>query len=172
MTQHVACLVRWAVGTCLPLILAFGLVLALIPVSPHSAFATSQTLAVNIAAHPTPVPTSTNGCPHIGGANFTLRCAILWANADCASATTSCDTMDFAIPSSDTRCHTTTLNGNHTKIVCTITPASAFPTLNAKFVTVNGYTQLGASLNTLSTGDNTILTINVDGGAAVPRSRD
>ena len=46
--------------------------------------------------------------------------------------------------------------------VCTITPGSALPNITQS-VTINGYSQPGAAVNTLPTGDNAILLIEIDG---------
>jgi titin len=71
----------------------------------------------------------------------TLRSAILAANASPGS------TIDFAIPGSG---------------VQVIQPASALPTITAP-VLIDGYSQPGASVNTLATGDNAVLQIVLDG---------
>ena len=49
--------------------------------------------------------------------------------------------------------------------VHTITPTSALPTITGQ-VTIDGYTQTGASVNTLATGDNAVLTIELNGTGA------
>src|SRR6476620_6411024 len=49
--------------------------------------------------------------------------------------------------------------------VKTITPATALPTITDQ-VTINGYTQPGASMNTLATGDNAVLLIELNGTTA------
>src|SRR5712691_4869494 len=48
--------------------------------------------------------------------------------------------------------------------VHTITLASALPTITDKVI-IDGYTQPGASANTLTTGDNAVLTIELDGNS-------
>ena len=78
-----------------------------------------------------------------------LRQAIL--NAD---ANPGLDTIDFDIPGA----------GVHT-----ISPASALPTITDPVV-IDGYTQPGASPNTLAVGDDAVLLIDLDGGNAGRRS--
>src|SRR5207244_5218799 len=65
-------------------------------------------------------------------------------------------TINFQIPASDPNCNATT----H---VCTITPVTrSLPDITAS-VTIDGYTQPGASPNTLTTGDNAVLLIELNG---------
>jgi hypothetical protein len=71
-----------------------------------------------------------------------LRQAIFNANTN-----TGIDTITFNISGS----------GVHT-----ISPISALPTITDPLV-IDGYTQLGASVNTLATGDNAVLLIELDG---------
>lgn len=49
--------------------------------------------------------------------------------------------------------------------VCTISPASALPVISQP-VTINGYTQTGASENTLAVGDNAVINIELNGTGA------
>lgn len=79
-----------------------------------------------------------------------LRQAILDANA-----TGGADTIVFNIPASDPNCNATTG-------VCTISPASGLPVISAP-VTIDGYTQPGASPNTLGVGSNAVLRIELKG---------
>lgn len=81
-----------------------------------------------------------------------LRQAIIDANA----AINSGDTIVFAIPGA----------GPHTN-----TPASALPTLTDEGTTINGYSQSGASANTLANGDNAVLKLKLD-GVSLPASTD
>jgi hypothetical protein len=81
-----------------------------------------------------------------------LRQAIIDAN-DNANPTER-DTIDFDIPASDPNCNASG--------VCTITPASALPTISEP-VTIDGYTQPGASPNTLATGTDAALKIELSG---------
>src|SRR5262244_1177599 len=74
-----------------------------------------------------------------------LRQAILDANANAGE-----DTIAFAIPG----------GGVHT-----IQPTSPLPAITDPVV-VNGYTQPGSSPNTLSTGDNAVILIEIDGVSA------
>jgi len=77
-----------------------------------------------------------------------LRQAILDANAHINVITP--DTISFAIPGA----------GVHT-----ITPASALPAITDP-LTIDGYTQPGASANTLAVGDNAVLLIELNGMSA------
>ena len=78
-----------------------------------------------------------------------LRQAILDANAHANSAnpTNAPDLISFAIPGSGTK---------------TISPTSALPTIT-EAVILNGYTQPGASPNTLTSGYNGVLLIELNG---------
>jgi hypothetical protein len=78
-----------------------------------------------------------------------LRQAITDAN-NAAGA----DTIDFDIPGSDPNC-----DGNG---VCTITPASSLPVILGA-LTIDGYSQPGAAVNTSATGTNAVLKIVVSG---------
>jgi hypothetical protein len=79
-----------------------------------------------------------------------LRQAILDANA-----TAGADTISFNIPATDPNCNANTG-------VCTISPASLLPNVT-ETVTIDGYTQPGASENTLAKGDDADLRIRLDG---------
>lgn len=81
----------------------------------------------------------------VPGRQCTLRAAIQEANA-----TPRADTINFNIPGAGTR---------------TIFPNSGLPTINTP-VTVDGYTQPGASPNTLTMGTNAVLRIELDGTKA------
>jgi len=93
----------------------------------------------------------------------TLREAIIAANTDTASggaagecaAGSGTDTIQFAIPGGGV--HTITLGG------------SPLPTITQP-VTIDGYTQAGASQNTLATGDNAVLVIEIDASSVAPGS--
>src|SRR5262249_25896312 len=74
-----------------------------------------------------------------------LRQAILDANANPGQ-----DLIAFAIPGSGAQ---------------TISPTSPLPAITDP-VTIDGYTQPGASVNTLAVGDNAVLLIQLDGGSA------
>jgi CSLREA domain-containing protein len=78
----------------------------------------------------------------------TLRAAIEQANA-----TSGADTINFNIPG--------------TLGVKTISPTSQLPAITEQ-VTINGYTQPGASPNTLSTGNDAALKVELDGAGANP----
>ncbi len=84
------------------------------------------------------------------GDQCTLRAAIQQANK-----LTGADIIAFNIPSSDTNCSATTQ-------VCTIGPGSHLPVIN-KPVTIDGYTQPGASENTLEEGNDAVIKIELNG---------
>src|SRR5437667_1889846 len=92
------------------------------------------TFTVNSAADP-----GTGVCDAV---ECTLREAITAANAHAGT-----DTIVFNIPGA----------GPHT-----IRPTSNLPSITSP-VTIDGYTQPGASVNTLDDGDNAVLTIELDG---------
>ena len=100
-----------------------------------------------VAAASFPVTTSADSGPD------SLRQAITDANG-----TAGTDTITFNIHGSDPNC-------DPTSDVCTITPTSALPAITDP-VTINGYTQPGASANTLALGDNAILLIELNGASA------
>ena len=82
--------------------------------------------------------------PDASGKRCTLRAAIQEAN-DTAGA----NTIDFDIGTSGTGAKT-------------ISPGSELPAIT-KQVTIDGYTQPGASPNTLAEGDNAVLNVQLDG---------
>jgi hypothetical protein len=84
----------------------------------------------------------------------TLRAAIQETNAVAGA-----DTINFGIASAEfPECDATTK-------VCTISPASQLPTIT-RVATINGYSQPGASVNSATTGTNTVLKIVLDGSKA------
>jgi len=101
-----------------------------------------------LAAHANTFTVSTNADSGSGS----LRQAIMDANAMIVSGSTSCagHSIVFAIPGS----------GVHT-----IQPMLELPPL-AIMITLDGYTQPGASVNTLDQGDNAQLRIELDGSRA------
>jgi hypothetical protein len=80
----------------------------------------------------------------------TLRAAMQEANA-----TSGADTIDFNILSTASDCNATTK-------VCTITPVSVLPPVTER-VTIDGYTQPGASPNTKTVGNDAALKIQLNG---------
>jgi hypothetical protein len=81
-----------------------------------------------------------------------LRQVILDANGNAGA-----DSINFNIPASDPNC-------NGTTHVCTIKPNTDFPLPPiTDRVTIDGYSQPGASVNTLANGDDAILLIEIDG---------
>src|SRR5207247_9148203 len=97
-----------------------------------------------------------NGVCATAGAVCTLRAAI-----DEATTLAGMDTINFNIPAGSAGCV------GATNPVCTITPATAFTSINAQ-VTINGYTQPGASANTnpIASGSNAVLKIELNGTSA------
>jgi hypothetical protein len=98
----------------------------LVPVSAHTALAAS---IITVK--------STGDSASCTAATETLRCALMQANTDGSS-----DTVKFNVPKTDPGCQGTPL-------VCMIQPATPLPELTANNTTIDGYTQLGASPNTL-----------------------
>jgi hypothetical protein len=92
--------------------------------------------------------------PQPGAGTGTLRQAIVDANN--ASTAGGPSLIAFAIPTSD---------GGYSSAnrAFTIQPDAALPTITAPVV-LDGYTQPGASPNTLADGDNAVLSIDLDGG--------
>jgi hypothetical protein len=80
-----------------------------------------------------------------------LRQAITDANANPGA-----DTIAFNIPGSDPNCDA----GG----VCTITPASGLPSISDA-LTIDGYTQPGAAVNTAASGTNAVLKIELSGAS-------
>jgi Concanavalin A-like lectin/glucanases superfamily/Calx-beta domain len=83
-----------------------------------------------------------------------LRQAIADANSN-----PGFDRITFNIPSSDPNCNATTG-------VCTIRPQTSFDSLSN--LEIDGYTQPGASVNTLANGTNAVLKIEIKGSREVP----
>ncbi len=105
--------------------------------------ASAASITVNSTADP--------GDGVCNGAQCTLREAIAAANADVLA-----DGVTFNIPAnSDPGCVPATG-------VCTITPVSALPAITQP-AAINGYSQPGAGLNTMSMGNNAVLKIEIDG---------
>jgi hypothetical protein len=96
--------------------------------------------------------------PLPGAGTGTLRQAIVDANAAATGTAASPDLIQFNIPSTDP-------GYNSTTGAFTIQPLSALPTIT-DIVDLNGYTQPGASPNTLSVGDNAVINIVVNGDLA------
>jgi CSLREA domain-containing protein len=84
----------------------------------------------------------------------TLRAAIQETNANNNDATVV-DAINFSIPTTDPKCNANTN-------VCTISPASHLPTIT-EAVTIDGYSQPGASENTRANGNNAVLLIQLNG---------
>ena len=105
-------------------------------------------LATLLAAAPLGATTYTVTNTNDSGAG-SLRQAITDANGNAGA-----DAIHFNIPGSDPGCDA----GG----VCTIAPLSALPTITDG-VTIDGYTQPGAAVNTAATGTNAVLKIALSG---------
>jgi hypothetical protein len=122
-----------------------------------SGFASAATITVNSSADPG------------AGGICTLRDAITAANSN--AATNRCgageaspaDAIAFDIPAGDANCDATT----H---VCTIALSSQLPDIT-EAVVIDGYTQPGASANSLDVGDNATALIRIDVSSARNRDR-
>jgi hypothetical protein len=96
--------------------------------------------------------------PVPGAGTGTLRQAILDADAAATGTAANPDQIQFNIPSTDA-------GYNSMTGAFTIQPLSALPTITDTLV-LDGYTQPGASPNTLTIGDNAVLNIVLDGSKA------
>jgi hypothetical protein len=107
------------------------------------------------------VNTTADYAPPCAIAAYSFRCAILQLNNE-----NSGKPIWFNIPSSDSGCKLTNIQGQNIS-VCTIAPGSSLPNLTASNIVIDGYTQPGARPNTkpLGGGDNAILTIVLDGSS-------
>jgi hypothetical protein len=93
--------------------------------------------------------------PVPGAATGTLRQAIVDADAAATGTAANPDLIQFNIPTTDP-------GYNGTTEAFTIQPLSALPTVT-DIVVLDGYTQPGASPNTLAIGDNAVLKVVLDG---------
>jgi CSLREA domain-containing protein len=109
--------------------------------SPAHAASTTTTFLVNSTADQPDADTTDGKCFALN-ASCTLRAAIQQANA-----TPGADVIEFAISGGE---------------VHTITPSSPLPEITDQ-VTINGYSQAGASANTKAVGDDAQLKIELDG---------
>jgi hypothetical protein len=120
------------------------------------------TITVNLTADSTAVT----------GATLSLRQAIEISNGTLAVSSLSSqqralvsgtvsgtNTIDFKIPTMDSGYDSATG-------VWTISPQSGLPAISTNAAIIDGYSQAGASKNTLAQGDNAKLTIAIDGGSA------
>jgi hypothetical protein len=96
--------------------------------------------------------------PLAGAGTGTLRQAIVDANSAGTGTASSPDLIQFNIPTGDSAYNSSTG-------AFTIQPLSAFPTIS-DIVVLDGYSQPGASPNTLTIGDNAVLKIVLDGSLA------
>jgi hypothetical protein len=110
---------------------------------------------LGLAAKPAHASTFTVTNTEDSGAG-SLRDAITKANASAAA-----DTIDFNIPSIiDPNCDALSR-------VCTIYPFTSLPEISAPVI-INGYSQPGSSPNTLATGSNAQLMIELSGAHTIP----
>ncbi len=100
--------------------------------------------------------TVTNTSDNTGAGS--LRWAIGQVNADTTDTAASPDQIQFNIPTTDP-------GYNGSLGVWTISPTSSLPAVSRPVV-IDGYTQPGASPNTLSRGDNAVIAIRLDGTGA------
>jgi hypothetical protein len=96
--------------------------------------------------------------PLPGAGTGTLRQAIIDADAAATGTAANPDLIAFDIPTTDP-------GYNSSTGAFTIQPLSTLPTVTDT-VTIDGYTQPGASPNTLTIGDNAVLNIVLDGSLA------
>ncbi|HKZ02978.1 MAG TPA: hypothetical protein VJ180_12100, partial [Pyrinomonadaceae bacterium] len=144
-TRQFICLVFALVGLT-SWITQSGYLISVTGARPDPGFSLLSHIAVS--ANPRALPLATFTVTNINDSGSgSLRDAINLANADSVM-----DTINFNITSG---CHPTTG-------VCTITPTSPLPAI-IQPVVIDGYTQPGASENTLSVGDNAVLLIELNG---------
>ncbi|MBI5946552.1 MAG: right-handed parallel beta-helix repeat-containing protein [Chloroflexi bacterium] len=125
------------------ILLLAGISLMLLRGAPGGVSAAAATIVVNDTGDNLHDP----GCATTGTGTCTLRDAITFANAN-----TGHDTISFNLPGSGVR---------------TISPATALPTLSgADGVTIDGYTQPGATANSAATGSNAVLLVALEGSGA------
>src|SRR3989441_4329257 len=106
-----------------------------------AAFAAAKTFTVNVTGDGADENRGDGICAPASG-NCSLRAAIQEANANAGK-----DTINFNIPGSGLK---------------TITPGSALPDITGSVI-IDGYTQPGASENSLANGDNAVLLIELNG---------
>ena len=99
-----------------------------------------------------PTFTVNTDADHADAAGCTIGDCSLREAIDAANVQQGPNTVAFAIPG----------DGVHT-----ISLGSPLPPLTDPSTTIDGYTQAGASENTLATGDNAVLTVRLDGSLAV-----
>src|SRR5215472_17717497 len=133
---------RW----CMSSFVGAGLVAGWLVALPGAASA-SATLAVNTTADLT-APCQASA--------FSLRCAIVQANADGSG-----DSIVFHVSATAAGC-------TGTPAVCTIQPRRALPALRASSTVIDGGSQPGAVPDTLplGKGDNAVITVRLDGTLA------
>ncbi len=120
---------------------------------PHTLTNNTYSFTVSTTSDPT-------SCPDSGG-DLSLRCAI--SVVDVLPRATA-KMITFGIPATDPGCAPQTINAQSVT-VCTIKPAGNLPAVTAYGTTINGYTQAGskANSNLIGSGDNAILTVQLDG---------
>ena len=128
---------------------ALAMVAVMLLMASRPSYATA-TFVVNSTADQADVNVGDGVCdsnPTAGTEVCTLRAAIQEANDRTDDLA---DTINFNIPTSG---------------VATISPASALPSINGP-VNINGYTQTGASPNSLDVGNNALLKVELNGSSA------
>ena len=139
------------------LILAIASALFALAVGPMVPTHAATTFVVNSTINDNDANTADGICQTTVAGQCTLRAAIQQANTLAGS-----DTINFNIPAGSPGCV------GATNPVCTILPQGvALPTIS-EALTINGYTQPGASQNTnpIESGSNAVLKIELNGMAA------
>lgn len=136
------------------LALAAAAVAAVLVAPAVPAAAAGTTVVVNSTgdaadANPGDGVCATGGLNAVGAPACTLRAAIQEAN----NGASPVGTVHFGLPAADP---------GHAGGVWTIRPASLLPAL-ARPVTIDGYSQAGAAVNTSPTGANAVLPVTLDG---------
>ena len=120
-----------------------------------------STITVNTTADDTSPDATLSLREAIEVSNGTLAVSSLSTQeqAQVSGAVGSTNTIDFNIPTTDP-------GYNAATGVWTIAVSSALPTISTNAAIINGYSQPGASKNTLAQGDNAKLTIAISGSTA------
>jgi CSLREA domain-containing protein len=106
---------------------------------------------------------------HAAPMTFTVNSAADTDDGACTTAIVGC-TLREAINAANANSGTDTINFNIIGSgLHTISPATALPTITGAVV-IDGYTQPGSSVNTLTNGDNAVLQIELKGPGAVAGS--
>lgn len=117
------------------------------------AHAAPATFTVNSTGDDSDIAPGNGTCETVTTDECTLRAAAQEANANSGA-----DAIEFDIPATDPNC-------DGTSGVCTISPTTALPNI-IEAAAIDGYSQPGASPNTLAVGNNAQLKIELDGTSA------